>query len=367
MALTKYKLGELICKRREKYFGVEELPVRGVSREGFIPAKKSGKGTNQIFYKNDFVFNPARMELNSIAFNRDYEMALCSSTYEIFFVTKPEIILPEYLNLFVKRNEFARWCDFVSTGSVRECCHVTDIAKIEINLPPLAVQEKFVAVYNALLENKKVYERGLDDLKLVCDGYIENLRRNMPCEKIGKYIELSDERNIENLYTADDVRGLGITKKFIPTKADLDGVNLTNYKVVKPKQFAYVTVTSRNGGKISIAHNDSEEKFICSTSYVVFRTDETKLLPQYLAMWLSRTEFDRYARFHSWGSAREVFGWKDLCEVEIPIPSMEVQKSIAAIYEVYRTRQKILERLKMTIKEICPVLIKGSLDEGATL
>ena len=159
MALTKYKLSDLICQRREKYDGIENLPVRGVSREGFIPAKKSGKGTNQIFYKNDFVFNPARMELNSIAFNRDYEKALCSSTYEIFFVVKPEIILPEYLNLFVKRSEFARWCDFVSTGSVRECCHISNLCEVEIPIPSLEIQKSIAAIYDVYRTRQKILER----------------------------------------------------------------------------------------------------------------------------------------------------------------------------------------------------------------
>ena len=331
---------------------------------GFIPTKKSGKGTNQIFYKNDFVFNPARMELNSIAFNRDYEMALCSSTYEIFFVTKPEIILPDYLNLFVKRNEFARWCDFVSTGSVRECCHVTDIAEIEITLPPLAVQEKFVAVYNSLLENKKVYERGLDDLKLVCDGYIENLRHNLPCEKIGKYIERHDKRNTDN--KIKNVKGISTSKKFREPTSKVNRDELSNYKIVAPRQIVFVQ-TTHNEKVFAYAFNDSDKEIVISSVNEIFSTDEKKLLPEYLAMWFNRAEFDRYARFHSWGSAREVFTWKDLCEVEIPIPSLEVQSSIAAIYEVYRTRQKILEQLKAQIKKICPILIKGSLDEGAKL
>lgn len=175
-----------------------------------------------------------------------------------------------------------------------------------------------------------------------------------------------DERNADNFYTAEDVRGISIDKKFISTKADMEGVSLKNYFLVKPEAFAFVPVTSRNGGKISIAQNDSGENFICSTSYVVFSTNAEKLLPQYLMLFFNRSEFDRYARFHSWGSAREVFMWKDLCEVEIPIPEIKIQRSIAAIYEVLRTRKKILERLKTQIKDICPILIKGSLDEGAT-
>ncbi|MBR3746832.1 MAG: restriction endonuclease subunit S, partial [Selenomonadaceae bacterium] len=179
------------------------------------------------------------------------------------------------------------------------------------------------------------------------------------------YITLADERNTENL-DAEFVRGISIDKKFIPTKADMDGVKLENYKLVKPEQFAYVADTSRRGDKISIARNEQDFSVIVSPISSVFETVKEKLLPEYLMLFFLRSEFDRYARFHSWGSAREVFSWKDLCEVEIPIPDLETQRSIAAIYEVYRTRKKILERLKAQIKAICPILIKGSLDEGAT-
>lgn len=277
------------------------------------------------------------------------------------------VVVPQYLFLHFNRSEWDREACFRSWGSSTEVFTWDALCEMEINLPPLAVQKKFVAVYNALLENKKAYERGLDDLKLVCDGYIENLRRNMPREKIGNYIELIDERNADNLYTTEDVRGLGTTKEIITTKADLDGVNLTSYKLFPPKSFAYVPDTSRRGDKISLAHNMDDKIFLVSSISIVFSTDAEKLLPQYLMLFFNRSEFDRYARFHSWGSAREVFTWKDMCEVEIPIPEIKIQRSIAAIYEVLRTRKKILERLKAQIKDICPILIKGSLDEGATM
>ena len=119
MALTRYKLGNLIEQRREKYNGQEELSAWGVSREGFILPKQDGADTSiyNVFYKNDFVFNPARMELNSIALNTDFNKAICSSLYEIFYITRKDLILPEYLNMFIKRNEFARKCWFEAVGS----------------------------------------------------------------------------------------------------------------------------------------------------------------------------------------------------------------------------------------------------------
>lgn len=132
-----------------------------------------------------------------------------------------------------------------------------------------------------------------------------------------------------------------------------------------PSEFAYVTVTSRNGEKISLAYNDSDDTYICSSSYIVFSVnDESVLLPSYLAMLLERNEFNRYARFHSWGSARETFDWDEMCAVEIPIPDISIQKDIVDIFNVYKERKNINERLKSQIKDICPILIKGSIEEA---
>ena len=373
MPLIKCKLGELIEPVDERNSdGLRNFYGVNIDKE-FMPTVADTSTLNEKKYKvvrkNRFVFSgmqTGRDECIRLAFHRDAEPIIVSPAYVTFEVTATDKILPEYFFMVFRSKEKDRLGWFLSDSSVRANLEWKTFCEIEINLPPLSVQKKFVAVYNALLENKKVYERGLDDLKLVCDGYIENLRRNMPAQKLGNYIELSDERNADNFYTVDDVRGISIDKKFIPTKADMEGVSLKNYFLVKSEAFAFVPVTSRNGGKISIALNDSEKNFICSTSYVVFSTDAEKLLPQYLMLFFNRSEFDRYARFHSWGSAREVFTWKDLCEVEIPIPDIKIQRSIAAIYEVLRTRKKILERLKAQIKNICPILIKGSLDEGAT-
>lgn len=367
MALSKYKLGELIKQRREKYDGSEELPIRGVAREGFISPKQDGADLSiyNVYYLNDFVFNPARMELNSIALNMFWNKAICSSLYEIFYVIRTDMLLPEYLNLFIKRDEFARKCWFEAVGSARNYFRVADLSEFNIELPDLSTQQKYVDIYNALVANQQAYERGLENLKLTCDGYIEDLRRKMPCEKIGKYIELTELTNENSQYGIDDVMGISIEKKLIRTKADMKDVNLAPYLLIQPNEFAYVTVTSRNGGKISIALNDTGRTHICSSSYVVFRSKNIEeLLPQYLMLFLSRNEFNRYARFRSWGSARETFNWEDMCDIQIPIPDIEVQKSIAKMYTVYNRRKKINEQLKAQIKNICPILIRGSLEEG---
>lgn len=375
MALTKYKLGDLIelVDERNSALKYDLDSVVGLSTaKKIIKTKADLDGVNLTSYKlfppKTFAYVPdtsRRGDKVSLAYNTDEKIYLVSSISIVFKVCREEILLSDYLFMFFNRPEFDRYARFNSWGSAREIFSWSEMCDIEIELPPLEVQKKFVAVYNSMLANQKIFARGLDDLKLVCDGYIENLRKKFPCQKIGKYIELSDERNSENIFTVDSVRGVSTSKKFITTKADLADTNLSNYKIIKPGSFVSVLVTSRQGEKISIAHNDTGKNFICSATYDVFKSkDNEKLFPKYLMLWFSRKEFDRYARFHSWGSVREVFTWQDMCDVEIPIPDIKIQKSIAAIYEVYQARKNFAEQLKLQIKNICPILIKGSQDEG---
>lgn len=363
MALTKYKLGELIQQRREKYNGNEELPIWGVSRDGFISPKQDGADTSiyNVFYKNDFVFNPARMELNSIALNINFEKAICSSLYEIFYVNRTDIVLPEYLNMFIKRDEFARKCWFEAIGSARNYFRVSNLSEFDIDLPPLDIQQKYVDVYNAMLANQQNYERGLDDLKLVCDAYIENLRRKIPCEPIEPYIERHDVRNGSNSIT--NVMGVSTSKEFREPTSKVNRNELANYKVVKPRQISFVQ-TTHNEKVFAYAFNNTDKDIVVTSVNEVFSVNEEKLLPEYLCMFFNRTEFDRYARFHSWGSARETFTWNDLIKVEIPMADITVQRSISDIYTVYKQRKEISEKLKKQIKDICPILIKGSVEEA---
>lgn len=367
MALSKYRLGDLIAQRREKYDGVTDLPIRGVSREGFISAKQPDADTSiyNVYYRMDFVFNPARMEINSIALNTELEKAICSSLYEIFYISRPDLVLPEYLNLFIKRDEFARQCEFIGWGSAREYCRVDDISDIDIELPNITIQQKYVNVYNAMLANQCSYEHGLEDLKLLCDAYIEEWGKTHPKVSIGQFIILSDMRN-KGKFDVSAVRGISTGKEFIATKADMDGVEVENYKIVTSGQFAYVPDTSRRGDKISLALNTSKNSYLVSSISTVFGTQEDVLLPEYLMLFFNRNEFDRYTRFHSWGSARETFDWSEMCDIKIPIPDITAQQYIVNIYVSYQLRKEINERLKAQIKDLCPILIKGSIEEASS-
>lgn len=166
MQLTKYKLGDLIAQRREKNKGYD-LPIRGVSRDGFIKPKVEEADTSiyNVFYKNDFVFNPARMELNSIALNLELDKALCSSLYEVFYVKDENVVLPEFLNLHIKRDEFARHCDYIGLGSAREYCRFANIAEFDIKIPSIEVQREIVQADRQIKRRIRLNEQMIDKLE----------------------------------------------------------------------------------------------------------------------------------------------------------------------------------------------------------
>ena len=180
---------------------------------------------------------------------------------------------------------------------------------------------------------------------------------------LGDYIQLCDERNSAEEYTLDDIQGISTEKKFIPTKANLDGVSLTAYKVVQSDEFAYVSDTSRRGDKIALGLNTTNKPVLISSIYTTFRSiDTNKLLPEYLYLFLSREEFDRYSRFNSWGSARETFDWSELCRVRIPFSPPEVQQAIVDIYNCTEEAKKIANDAREKMKNLCPALVQRAIN-----
>lgn len=341
----------------------------------FIPTKADMRGVPLKPYKlvkPDWFAYVTITSRNSdkitLAHNTSKDTYIVSSSYEVFFVSDSKRLDSNYLFMLFNRVEFDRYARFNSWGSAREAFSWEDLCDVEIELPPIEVQRKYVTIYEAMLANQRAYEQGLDNLKLACDALVERLMRELRHEAIGPFIEQCDDRNSKSDFDKDAVRGLSISKQLIETKADLDSVNLCNYKVIAPGAVAYVPVTSRNGGKISIALNESNETNITSAINTVFRVKksaEQKLLPGYLMLFFGRSEFDRYARFNSWGSARETFDWAEMCDVRIPLPDITVQRYAVELYQAWRTRLAINERLKSQLKDICSILIQGSIEEAS--
>ena len=168
-------------------------------------------------------------------------------------------------------------------------------------------------------------------------------------KRLGDYIRQVDVRNRE--LGVDNLLGLSISKLFIPSIANTIGTDMSNYKIVQPRQFGFVPVTSRNGDKITVALYDGDKPCIISQAYIVFEVmNANELLPEYLMMWFRRPEFDRYARFKSHGSAREVFEWEEMCDVMLPVPPIEEQRKIVAEYQAIERRIEHNRRLIATLE-----------------
>lgn len=368
MSLTKYRIGDLISVVDERNdIGIREFYGININKE-FMPTFANTEGLDETKYKvvrkNRFVYSgmqTGRDECIRISMYTKDAPILVSPAYTTFEVTALNTVIPLYFFMKFLTKEKDRYGAFCSDGSIRSNLDWDVFCDIEILLPSLEVQQKYVDVYNAMLSNQQSYERGLEDLKLVCDAYIEDLRRQIPCEVIGPYIERHDVRNGPN--GTKNVMGVSTTKEFREPTSKVNRNELANYKVVKPRQISFVQ-TTHNEKVFCNAFNNTEEDIVVTSVNEVFSTNENKLLPEYLVMFFNRTEFDRYARYHSWGSARETFTWDDLVKVEIPIADIAVQKSIVDIYTVYKERKVIYEKLKAQIKDICPILIKGSIEEG---
>lgn len=224
------RLGDYIEQRREKNTH-SGLPIRGVAREGFIPPKQLDADTSiyNVFYKYDFVFNPARMELNSIALNTEYDKAICSSLYEVFYIAKPKELLPEYLNLYLKREEFARYCGYDAIGSARNYFRVANMQDIRIPLPSMEVQRDLVATYEGLKRLAEDNEALIAPLTEACQAFIVDCKRKYQEVQLGEFIEEVDERNSDLSVTLS--QGVDVNMTFIPAKREAE--DKQNAKIVR--------------------------------------------------------------------------------------------------------------------------------------
>lgn len=361
------RLGDYIeqCDERAgNDFTVDD--VIGISTDKkFIPTKANMDGVSLNSYKivnpHEFAYvadTSRRGDKIALALNTSNKPVLISSIYTSFRSKDVIKLLPKYLFMLLNRAEFDRYARFNSWGSARETFDWDEMCRIEIPLPDIEVQRELVATYNGLKTLAEQNEALLPRLSAACHAYIVDCRAKYPAVPLGEYIEQCDERAGDN-FTVDNVIGISNVKSLIPTKADMKDVSLAPYKLFKPNEFCYVTVTSRNGGKISLAMNNTAKTYIVSSSYLVFCCkDENILLPEYLFLLLNRTEFDRYTRFNSWGSARETFDWSEMCRVEIPVPPIEIQKAIVEVFSCSERAKQIASKARARMKNLCPALVQ---------
>ena len=367
MKLKKYKLGDLIkvCDERNSY-GYTNFYGLNINKE-FMPTWANTEGLDESKYKvvrkKRFVFSgmqTGRDECIRISMYNEEKPIIVSPAYTTFEVTREDIVIPEYFFMLFLSKEKDRFGAFCSDGSIRSNLDWERFVDFDITLPPIEQQRKNVDIYLALQSNLAIYQSKADELKLVCDGYIDQLKVKVPKQKIGDLLELVDKRNSELTYAG--VQGININKTFFPTVANIDEGSTRNYKVVEHNQFAFSGMQTGRDMCIRIALNEESKPVIISPAYTVFRIkDDNVVLSHYIMLWFSRKQIDRYGWFASDGSIRSNLDLERFFEMEIPIPDISVQRQIVNIHKCYIERQRIADALKEQIKNICPVLIRGSL------
>lgn len=368
MKLKNKKLGEYIQQIEITNQKLSLSAVRGVSiNKKFISTKANMKDVDISDYKvvkpNHFCFNPNTARMGNkipIAFNNSEKDYLVSKIYPVFKVKDKNELKPEYLMLWFKREEFDRYARYHSWGSARETFNWDQMCEIELPIPDIKIQQKYVDLYYNFEKSKNLINLSFSDLEYITSKFLDDLAKKAKLEILGPYIEQIDRRNSK--LEQKNLKGISILKKFIKSKANQTDLKLNNCKIVNKDEFAYVTVTSRNGNKISIALMEDKAAIVSST-YIVFKVKKTeKLLPKYLLLWFKRDEFDRYARYHSWGSARETFSWDNLCEIKLPIPSIDIQKSIIEIHDILEGKKFLDNEFGKIINSFCPTAIQGARD-----
>ncbi len=328
------------------------LPMRG---------NIESKDFNKFFLvpPKSFAYNPRGSRKLGIALN------LTQSTYiitfnDVVFRIKPNKeneLHPEFLFIFLSRKEWDRYAEYLSWGSSTEVFSWDTFCDIKIPLPSIEVQRELVDTYNGLKSLAEQNEALLSKISDACHAYIVDCRAKYPAVPLGDYIEQCDERNINNYYNEKNLRGVTNEGVFNSSRANIIGLNFSNYKIVTNGCFAYNPARINIG---SIAYNH-ETTFIVSPMYCVFtiRHEACNILnASYLNLWFRRKEFQRSTLFYATGSVRDIFDYNLMAEVNIPLPPIEVQQSIVALYNCAERARKIATEAREKLKTLCPALVQ---------
>lgn len=372
MKLTKYKLGDLIEQIKEinsdlKY---DEISAVGMTiTKEIIPTKANLKGTDLskfiIVRPESFIYNP-RTHGKKIGFgyNNTKDTFIISWNNIAFKIKddKKSSVLADYLFLHFRRDEWDREACYQSWGTSTEVFTWNALCDMELEIPSIDIQQKYVDIYNAMVQNQQSYESGLEDLKISFDALIDRYKHTVKRIPVKNLLSEVDNRNSGGAITT--LQGINISKQFMDSVANTTNVDLSKYKIVNNSQIAFSGMQTGRDKCIRIALSSYDYPIIISPAYTVFDITNFDIIPEYFMMWFSRDESDRYGWFISDSSIRSNLDLDRFYETEVPVPDKRIQKSIVEIYKAYIDRRRINETLKQQIKGICPILIKGSIEEA---
>lgn len=370
MGLTKYGFGELIelCFIRNSDGKYKEDSTIGVNIDKEIRVMRGDAASKDLktFYvvKPDFfVYNPRGSRKLGLGYNDSNNTYITTFNNMVFRIKDEvrEIVLPKYLFMYLSRQEWDRKVEFSSWGSSTEVFSWATFCETTVLLPSVSVQQKYIDVYNAMLANRRSYESGLEDLNTAISACIDEFKHTAPRVAVSTLLKEVDVRNSDGIIT--NVQGINIKKDFMPSVANLSDTDLSKYKVINKNQFAYSAMQTGRDECIRIALYHKDEPVIISPAYSVLQAKRDTALAEYIMLWFSRSESDRYGWFISDSSIRASLELARFYEIEIPLPSLEQQRAVVNFYNARHLIQRNIVTLGNMIKDLCPILIKGSLEE----
>lgn len=269
------------------------------------------------------------------------------------------ILSVEYLFLLLMNKSFDTYALFHSWGSARETFSWEELCRVRIPLPSMEVQRDLVATYEGLKRLAEDNEALIAPLTEACQAFIVDCKRQYPSVPLGDYIEEHNQPNKGNLIKI--VKSVSTSKEFKDTGAKVNKEELSKYKIVPPMYLSYVQTTKNEKCFACALNRFGFPIVVTSVNKVLTPKGENILNAEYLYLLLTQKDFDRYAIFHSWGSARESFSWEELCRVQIPLPPLEVQQSIVNLYHCIEEAKSIAREARERLTTLCPALIQRAI------
>lgn len=362
----KVPLNELIEARNERNsdlrYGVNL--IEGVTSEGFFaPTKAVTDGINLKPYKTvrkgDFVYNPSRLNIGSLAYRDSDNMCIVSHLYVVFHIKedKTQIVLPEFLLMFFRRDEFKRTIDIHNFGSQRAEFNIYQLGEIEIPLPSIEVQREYVAAYKSLQQLAEQNEALAEPIQKACEACIGKLKTEYELKQIGSFVEICQNRNCQGYNYP--FMGIDITKKIVPTSASTESLDSKKYLIVIKDMLVFSGMQTGRDVAIRLAIHSDDNPVLISPAYTTFIVKESgKLIPEYLYLNFISKEMDRIGWFYSDSSVRSNLDWNRFCEIKIPLAPIEVQRSIVALYHCAEEARAIAREAREQLKKLAPTMVQ---------
>lgn len=341
-------------------YGIESAKGMTITKE-IIPTKANLSSSDLskflIVNPNEFVYNPrTHGKKIGLGYNSSNTPFIISWNNTAFKVKDNKRLDPFYLYILLSREEWDREATFRSWGSSTEVFSWTEFCLMEIPLPSIEVQREYVAAYRSLQQLAEQNEALAQPLQNACNAYLSKIAATYDKTEIGSLIEELSDKNSNNSIKV--VKSVSVSKEFLDTNAKVNKNELSGYKIVPPMYISYVQTTKNEKCFASAINKFGYPIVVTSINRVITSVNTEVLDNEFLAMWFRTPEFSRWAIYNSWGSAREVFDFADLCLSRIPLPPIEVQRSIVALYNCAEEARAIARQAREQLKTLAPAMVQ---------